>query len=585
MEEKELVNHPAHYGSGPYEAIQVMEAWGEEWVKFHLSSGPVINLTQVLKYLCRHTQKGSPERDLSKADWYLSRARAQVGGLDPNDHLRTDHQKRVEQSMIAFGHVARKTPTIPPENERALWARLILEEAIEAINALGFNIHQEVELFGASDSFEVGISGLRDGTLDLSSAGDVDLSEIAKECADLSVVAMLPLSSCGIAARPILEAVDQNNFEKADTGSTDPKTGKFVKHPDHPKPDIEEILRFLASKDTRSFEEQLRDEMVNVVEPEITKLVDDIFRGGSEPLVQVATLLEADRPTANGNVYTKEALRKAFSDPHRDLPEAFLDPSREIKVEMVEPKEGDDPMKITGRVLIPVIVPRDVIKITAKVSEKHGQKLDQTMAEALELKCRICEAEPGEPCEAEHGTHVARFPKSSALYMEELEPSFEPVNPEAAQVRISSPRTVSEAIGIPFSPLPCEHLSKTADHCECPEFCPCQPCDLPGGQSLGGLLRRVIPEEGEDAILSTPGPDGLNRFLEEAAEMLGGKMEYPEGGTEFTPWFSKGNLPPAASEAPDATQAPESPSEATEPPQGSSGTPESANAISDDLGE
>lgn len=58
----ETIDHPAHYGSGTYEAIAVIENWG---LGFRLGNA--------LKYLCRAGKKGSAVEDLRKARWYLDR--------------------------------------------------------------------------------------------------------------------------------------------------------------------------------------------------------------------------------------------------------------------------------------------------------------------------------------------------------------------------------------------------------------------------------------------------------------------------------------------------------------------------------
>lgn len=57
------INHPSHYGGDtPYEAINVIEAWGLNF-----------NLGNVVKYISRHKKKGNPLADLKKAKWYLER--------------------------------------------------------------------------------------------------------------------------------------------------------------------------------------------------------------------------------------------------------------------------------------------------------------------------------------------------------------------------------------------------------------------------------------------------------------------------------------------------------------------------------
>jgi hypothetical protein len=63
------VNHPAHYNTGQYEAIKVIEAWNLDFC-----------LGNAVKYIARAGKKaGSPElEDLQKAAWYLNRRIEQV---------------------------------------------------------------------------------------------------------------------------------------------------------------------------------------------------------------------------------------------------------------------------------------------------------------------------------------------------------------------------------------------------------------------------------------------------------------------------------------------------------------------------
>jgi hypothetical protein len=66
MEEKEMGNHPSHYGgeSNPYEVIKVIEVWN---LDFHLGN--------TVKYISRAGKKGTDKelQDLKKALWYLER--------------------------------------------------------------------------------------------------------------------------------------------------------------------------------------------------------------------------------------------------------------------------------------------------------------------------------------------------------------------------------------------------------------------------------------------------------------------------------------------------------------------------------
>ena len=66
MDNKEMVNHPNHYGGedNRYEAIKVIEDWD---LDFHLGN--------TVKYISRAGKKGTDKelQDLKKALWYLER--------------------------------------------------------------------------------------------------------------------------------------------------------------------------------------------------------------------------------------------------------------------------------------------------------------------------------------------------------------------------------------------------------------------------------------------------------------------------------------------------------------------------------
>ncbi len=68
MENKEMVNHPEHYGgqSNVYEVVKVCEAWGLDKDAY---------LFNVVKYVARAGKKISDKelQDLKKALWYLDR--------------------------------------------------------------------------------------------------------------------------------------------------------------------------------------------------------------------------------------------------------------------------------------------------------------------------------------------------------------------------------------------------------------------------------------------------------------------------------------------------------------------------------
>jgi hypothetical protein len=65
-EQKEMVNHPSHYGGedNPYEAIKVIDAWDLD-KDFYLGNA--------VKYLSRAGKKDNIVQDLKKAIWYIEK--------------------------------------------------------------------------------------------------------------------------------------------------------------------------------------------------------------------------------------------------------------------------------------------------------------------------------------------------------------------------------------------------------------------------------------------------------------------------------------------------------------------------------
>lgn len=87
--EKEMVNHPAHYGGedNPYEAIKVIVAlgWGEGFC-----------LGSALKYLVRQGKKSDQIQDLEKAAWYTN---YWVDYLKSEGIPKSEEVKRLEEEL------------------------------------------------------------------------------------------------------------------------------------------------------------------------------------------------------------------------------------------------------------------------------------------------------------------------------------------------------------------------------------------------------------------------------------------------------------------------------------------------------
>ena len=60
--EADIVDHPAHYNSGKFEVIDIIEDWE---LDFHCGNA--------IKYIGRHNHKDNPKGDIEKAIWYLQR--------------------------------------------------------------------------------------------------------------------------------------------------------------------------------------------------------------------------------------------------------------------------------------------------------------------------------------------------------------------------------------------------------------------------------------------------------------------------------------------------------------------------------
>lgn len=139
---------------------------------------------------------------------------------------KSDHQRRVEEFMAHAGQAVPQIPILPDEAGRHFRAKMILEESLETIEGLGFEV----------------VMG-DDGPMLMRSNKAPDLIEIVDGCADLHVVSTGTLSACGVSDIDLMEEVDKNNLAKFGPGSHRRADGKWMKPPTHVPPDILGILR------------------------------------------------------------------------------------------------------------------------------------------------------------------------------------------------------------------------------------------------------------------------------------------------------------------------------------------------------
>jgi len=151
---------------------------------------------------------------------------------------KTGHQKRIEKFMRLAEQDVPCEPTMPDGSTRLLRAKLIFEEAMETIDALG------VDVMIAPTQGQVDAIALHDGFYELKVNPDrlPNMIEIADGCADISVVTIGTLSACGIADKPLLKEVDESNLRKFGPGGHRREDGKWIKPTDWRAPDIAKVL-------------------------------------------------------------------------------------------------------------------------------------------------------------------------------------------------------------------------------------------------------------------------------------------------------------------------------------------------------
>lgn len=154
---------------------------------------------------------------------------------------RSGHQAKVDEFMRLAGQELPGSPVVPSEEVRWLRARLILEEAFETVEALGFKA-------SAKDwSYQPSLRSASFGGHQLSFEDAIpDLEEIIDGCCDIKVVTTGTLSACGVPDEAVQAEVDSANLRKFAPGSYKREDGKWIKPPDFKHPDIAGVLKKLG---------------------------------------------------------------------------------------------------------------------------------------------------------------------------------------------------------------------------------------------------------------------------------------------------------------------------------------------------
>lgn len=165
------------------------------------------------------------------------------GILMSHEQPRSCHQLRVEKLLLGFGKQLPPTPRLPDRKEILCQLRMLAEEFFELCVAAGVSIELREPVTAPYDLGDARVTRVTPVLYEkLAFVNDPqatpDLPLMMDGAADVSVLNVGLMSLCGVADQPLLETVDGNNLLKIATATKDPETGKFVKHPNHPKPNF-----------------------------------------------------------------------------------------------------------------------------------------------------------------------------------------------------------------------------------------------------------------------------------------------------------------------------------------------------------
>ena len=157
-----------------------------------------------------------------------------ISEMFSKEPLESDEYLRVKGFQARAGQATPDKPEAPTPEVAVFRAKIMLEEMLETIEALGVAVW-------TSDGEHVTMSNL-----EFEASGNVDLTEVADGCADTLYVTLGTLVSCGVPDKPLIKLVWDNNdskFEK-DTSVVD---GKLIKAADHQPPPIAEYIEWLRA--------------------------------------------------------------------------------------------------------------------------------------------------------------------------------------------------------------------------------------------------------------------------------------------------------------------------------------------------
>lgn len=147
----------------------------------------------------------------------------------------------IRDFMTAMGQDVRDLPTVDvPDAERVLRGKLVIEEALELLEAMGLKL--------VSNGHQVHRSEV---STEIDEQLSVDLVEMAKESADLTYVNKGTMLAFGLPADEVFDAVHASNMSKLDDEGKPIRRedGKVIKGPNYQPADVAAIVRIPAQTD------------------------------------------------------------------------------------------------------------------------------------------------------------------------------------------------------------------------------------------------------------------------------------------------------------------------------------------------
>jgi predicted HAD superfamily Cof-like phosphohydrolase len=159
---------------------------------------------------------------------------------------KSEHYQNVLRFMLGAGQVDGAAfccgPALPQSEVRLLRARLIYEEAMETINALGVVVQVDTAWGATRLNQPEPVWGLTPVTV-IDAGHGADLTKVVDGCCDVMVVTTGTLIACGVTDRSALDEVDRSNLAKLDGDIRRREDGKVLKPPGWQPPDLKAVLR------------------------------------------------------------------------------------------------------------------------------------------------------------------------------------------------------------------------------------------------------------------------------------------------------------------------------------------------------